>query len=215
MIDQRTDAWKSQRSGMLTASNFPKLMTNGRGSTKMGKTAMSYIKEVATEVITGISREFTSAATDWGIDHEQEAFEAVIAEVMPFEACGFYTYKGEDDLLRGYVGGTPDGINETHVLEIKCPYDPTKHLDRIIDVTELINDYKFQVIGEMIVTGKDRAILASYHPNFEHDKLVHVELFLEDMADEYTLLMHRLKESVVELKGLLAKYQKLNEALAQ
>ena len=68
--------WKKQRRGKFTASEFWKLMTNGKAKGEMGQVAKSHIAEKAVELLTDFDADdsdYVSAAMQWGLDHEAAA----------------------------------------------------------------------------------------------------------------------------------------------
>ena len=219
-MEQRSETWHSQRIGMLTASKFPDLMKNGRSKNSIGQTALSYIKQVATEAITGVHSEIYSPHLDWGVENEAEAFNTVnewmeSQELERFHDCQFYSYKGEFKDLHHYIGGTPDGYNSDAVLEIKCPSNQTKHFERILDPQKLVDEYLYQILGEMLITGKKKALAVSFDPRFpDESKLVTRWVYLEEEQEAFERLQNRLLEAVPILKSYFTQYKNVisNEA---
>jgi hypothetical protein len=117
-------------------------------------------------------------------------------------------YEGENETLKHYIGGTPDGIRDDAVLEIKCPLNSTKHFERILDPQKLVDEYLYQILGEMLVSNKAKALAVSYDPRFpKESQIVSKWVFLHDYLDEYSALQNRLIEGVEMLKGLFKQYK--------
>lgn len=212
-MEQRSETWHEQRIGRLTCSKFPDLMKNGRGKNTIGQTAMNYIQQVAVEAITGVHAEIFSPHLTWGIDNEIDAYNAVNdwlkgQDLPEFNQAVFIPYEGNAEDLRHYVGGTPDGINEDAILEIKCPSNQVKHFERILEPQKLVDEYLYQVLGEMLVAGKNKALVASYDPRYPSEsQLVTVWVDLADYQDEFELLHSRLREGVQILKDYFKLYK--------
>lgn len=208
-MEQRSENWHNKRLGKLTASKFPDLMKNGRGKDTIGQTAKSYIQSVAVEAITGVHEEIYSYHLQWGEEHEPDAFELVNKSGdYNFTQSIFNEYKGNIPELVNFVGGTPDGENGTHVLEIKCPSNSANHFKRVLEPQTLVDEYLYQVLGEMLVTGKDKAIMASYDPRFPiESRLVIIEITAEQYKDQMDALKERLILSVNELRETFKKYR--------
>lgn len=132
--EQRSLDWYRARLGKFNASSISLLMVSGRKKDEVfGKTALSYIEEVAGERLLAPEvvaddemfslyldmNSTTNKYMQWGIDHEDEARElyqattgnavtcvgSVTHPEMPYFACS------SDGLIKQLVGG----------VEIKCP----------------------------------------------------------------------------------------------
>jgi len=204
-MEQRSEGWHDQRLGMITASQFEKLM----GKRGLGKTGETYIKDCIVEAITGVHEEIYSHHMAWGVEHEAEAFEVVKNKSdIDWQECIFQPYKGEIKELVGYVGGTPDGVYKNMVLELKCPSNSRYHFERLLDPNQLVEQYKWQVLGEMLVTGANKALVASYDPRFPNEsKLVMKLVELENYQDDMNLLIERLKEGIKIYKEIIKKFK--------
>ncbi len=75
-------------------------------------------------------------------------------------------------------------------LELKNP-QPTRHVEYVMDVNELLNEYKHQVHGSLIVSGFDWWDLVSYCPPLPAVKL-------RVVRDEYTKQLAEAMESFWE-----------------
>lgn len=168
--NQRTDEWFKSRMGRFSCSQLHRLMTEPKSksdkeSGKLSDGAITYVMECIAEKLTGKSAkdDFTSKYTDWGVLHEPIAI-GIYEEVFGCKVTqsGYIPY-GEN------FGGSPDGlIDDAGGVEIKCPYTITAHLVHSL-TTDLKADYKecyWQIIGYMIITGREWFDFVSYHPEY-------------------------------------------------
>ena len=122
---QRTAEWLHDRCGCLTASRAAAVLSRR----KDGKPTAAYealIETLICERVTGQCEGIgTTAAMQWGVDHEdeaREAYEAVTGDLV--DLVGFIRHPEID-----FFGASPDGlVGEDGLLEIKCPYSSAKHL---------------------------------------------------------------------------------------
>lgn len=188
-FEQRSDEWFSIRTGKITGSKFGDVMSKGRGKAEWGGTALAYLRQVAAEILTGEREEvFQSKAMEWGNAMEDAALMAFMDKSgLAVESCGFF----ENTELPG-CGSSPDGVGEDFTIELKCPTSKT-HMLYLLDTEELIKAYRWQVVGEALFTGKDRAFIASYDPRFPEGKQLAIyEYPTEELAEDKEKLKARL-----------------------
>lgn len=183
------------RLGKITGSNFHKV-TRGRAGKGWSATAESYLDELVWEWMSGRpAQNFDgSRATEWGNRHETEAIElyqqitgrAVVRNKF-YEAPGF----------QGLVGCTPDGVGETHGLEVKCPYNPKNHV-RTIRSKQVPSEYQDQCYGHMLCTGRYFCDFVSYDPRLPDEYKMAVVLVEADAAE-----MEDLRERLADFELLL------------
>jgi hypothetical protein len=166
---QQTEEWFQQRIGKFTASQFSKLMKSGRKKDEIfGETAKTYIFDKISEVVTnGLIFEYRNApnkACDWGNMYEPEA-KRVYSEFTGLQIvdCGFI--EGTNN-----TGASPDGlIGEDGLIETKCPYNTTNHIQNLLlkndaDLLEHNDDYYYQIMCQLWVTGRKWCDFVSYDP---------------------------------------------------
>ena len=124
------------------------------------KACTDLIWKIATERLTGAPQEsYRNQAMDWGVEHEpmaKDAYEFITENVVVEE--GFIIHPEYS-----FVGVSPDGlIGEDGGLEIKCPFNSQRHLERFI--IGMPDEYKAQVQGCMWVTGRDWWDFVSFDP---------------------------------------------------
>jgi hypothetical protein len=155
---QRSEAWYSARRGLPTASRFDQIVTPATGA--LSKQAERLIDELIVESIyppeEGVIRPFT-ADMEWGMKLEAEArcyFDLSVA-TAPVKEVGFILHES------GLFGCSPDGlVGEDSGLELKCP-SPVTHVG-YCRAGVLPLEYKAQVHGSMVVTGRSSWSFMSY-----------------------------------------------------
>lgn len=157
-IPQNSEEWSLIRGGKVTGSGWHALDVNGKQENGFGVGAITIMKQIAEERITGTPQEnFSNKATDWGHTYEDEARSYYeLTTFQKVEQVGF-VQKNE------WVGCSPDGlINKDGVWEAKCL--PKEHMSILIDNKPDKNHVK-QVQFELWVTGRSYAHLVYFHPN--------------------------------------------------
>ena len=193
----REREWLAQRLGKFTASQFSKL-TTCPNKDELPAGAITYVMEKVVEIATDFEPEqgFTSAAIQWGKDHELEAIER-------FEDAFNYKvdFTGENQAFIDYpelrAGATPDGlIGNNAGVEVKCPNSST-HLKYMAikcenSLKQIAPEYHWQIQGQLMITGRDRFYFVSYDPRFkDFDLQLHIAI-IEPVADDIEFLKQRL-----------------------
>jgi len=163
LMEQRSEAWHNIRLTRITGTGFKDLMAS--------KTTAAYqnlVANVVAEMITGKSSEFNyvNEAMQHGIDTEpiaaryyEELYECELEEV------GFVT-PDEDNKYHEWVGVSPDRLTpDWGLVEIKCPLAST-HL-YYLSSKKLPSQYKWQVYGQLYVTGAEYCDFFSYVPEMK------------------------------------------------
>lgn len=151
--------------GYLTPSTFGDLMSNGRGSEEMGKTALKVVDLLVMDIL-GVERserDSNPISCQWGIDHEWEAIQAYedrtfrIVHPAKFKVCPTCEY----------VGGTMDGlVGKSGGIEVKCPFNSGEHLDNLKDAKQFKTTYQWQLQGYFWIYELDWIDCISYDPRF-------------------------------------------------
>ncbi len=172
---QGSDEWWEAKCGVPSASNFDRIITcvKGEPSTQ----AKAYIAELVAERVSQNPNYFSSRGVSRpmqnGVDTEPEARQA-------------YAFLREEDVVQvgfcmtddGRFGCSPDGlVGEDGALELKCPQLNTQ-VGYLIDAT-MPSEYKPQVHGQLIVTGRKWVDFFSYAPGLE-------PLLIRVTPDDYT-----------------------------
>ena len=169
---QGSDEWMQHRLGKATASRFKDLLSQpkavkDRDAGKLSATARSYMLELVAETLTGESKFFSSAATQWGTDNEDNARD--LYEFMTnntVEQIGMATIDEHSQ-----ISASPDGlIGDDGGIEIKCPYNSAVHVDTLLS-GEMPKEHIAQVQGCMWVTGRKWWDFVSYDPRINDSDL--------------------------------------------
>jgi predicted phage-related endonuclease len=155
--EQGTSEWFEARLGKITASVFDRIITK---TGKPSSSAEDLVNRAVAELITGRPDDtFQSESMLRGKDLEDQALEYFnFVYDYQFVKCGFM------DSGLGY-GCSPDGVceDERIGLELKCPEAHT-HLAYLAGGS-LPDKYIQQVQGALMVSGFDKWIFGSYHPD--------------------------------------------------
>lgn len=171
--EQYSSEWWLARRGVPTASRFKDICTPAKG--EYSKSAAGYICELIADRFDpdyGLIDDYQSAAMKNGTYLEPEArryyeFDRGV-EVEQVGLCM------DDD---GRYGCSPDGLAGDGCLEIKSPLHKTQ-VKYLID-GQIPTEYKPQVHGHLIVTGRDWCDFLSYAQGLPH-------LLVRVLPDEYT-----------------------------
>lgn len=203
-IEQHSEAWFEARCGRVTGTCFKALVA--------GETTATYkdlITDIACEIITGRQQEssYTNSNMEHGTETEPKArkeyeilFETSVKEV------GFIT-PDEDHKYHDWVGISPDGIlSDSGLLEIKCPLMKT-HLG-YIEGNKLPSEYRYQVQGQLFVTGYDYCDFMSFVPDMK-PFIIRVFPDLELFAE----FERRLNLLIIQVKNKIETYHKYDYQL--
>lgn len=175
--------WDIARLGKFTASQIDDLLTPPKDKAakdrgELSDTAKKYIKQKATEIITGTIRQIQVYATEWGNEWESKAAE----KLRSLYAGEFEYYGSENPMFFPYCdfsGGSPDAVDRFNavVFEIKCPENPENHIEYCLlesgqDLKKVNRAYYHQIQFNMLCVAKElkcdfmdmSAIYFSYYP---------------------------------------------------
>lgn len=215
ILKQGTEEWLKARCGRFTASRIADLTVQPRSKADreaglLGGTAKSYVLEKVQERLSGQPKPgFSSAATDWGNEHEPEAirrYEQITQNVV--REVGFITY-GEN------AGASTDGlVSFDGMVEVKCPY--SDYLVRILeDVTEN-RDYYLQIQMGMLVADREWCDYIIYDPRMPEDQDIVIQRIGRD-EDAIELIKECLDKAESWADRFLADAEKkfINTQIAQ
>jgi len=155
-FEQKSEAWHEARCGRVTGTRF-KALVSGEST----QTYKDLVTNIACEIITRRQEDtYTSPDMERGVELEPVARE-LYAEIMDVRVLeiGFIT-PDEDTPYAEWVGISPDGVIKNSLLEIKCPKART-HLE-YIEANKLPSEYRYQVQGQLFVTGFEYCDFMSY-----------------------------------------------------
>ncbi len=207
--EQRGAEWHSHRIGRFTASEMHRLMTEPRSKSEvLSSGAKTYVLEKASELITGLPcKMIDSAATSWGIEHEDSARHMFIKKTgLIVDAVGFCPY-GD------YAGGSPDGMIQgvSAGIEIKCPFNSANHVDHLlIECQESLKadfkEYYWQIQSNIFFTNSDHWYFISFDPRFQESEKIFIfkvnrdENDIKRIKEKINLASDYLKEVIIKLK---------------
>lgn len=173
VIEDSQDLWLKQRLGMVTGSNFGKLVVQSKDrksfTLSKGKTATDLIYKIAWErllksgnISNGLGRlSISSRMIEHGNDYEGEAI------VKYMERTGNKVdYAQRFIQMDEFIGGTPDGfIGDDGLIEVKCPWNGGNHLQSLLSGEIYNSDYEYQIQGYLWVTGRKWCDFITYDPD--------------------------------------------------
>ena len=195
-IEQGSDEWLDLRRGVVTGSNFAKVMAKGQG-----KTRRSYMLKLAAEIVTGnVQETYKNSAMEWGNECEPQARAMYeFSNNCDVEQVAFI--KRDDD-----VGVSPDGlVGDAGMLEIKCP-ETTTQIEYFLS-GKLPAAYKAQVQGQMWVAQREWCDFVAFDPRINGDasymqvRVERDEKYIDDLIADVEVFVMDLKELVNKLKG--------------
>jgi putative phage-type endonuclease len=202
--EHHSEAWHEARCGRITGTRFKNLM-----SKESTASYQDLITDIACEIITGRAEEnFVSADMERGIETEPEARKEYESHFsVEVKEVGFII-PDEDHKYHEWIGISPDGLNaDNGMIEIKCPKMKT-HFE-YIEGGKLPSEYRYQVQGQLFVTGFEYCDFISY---VEGMKLFVVRVYPDkELFAEYET---RLDKAITEIKNKIEIYNKydfLNE----
>lgn len=165
---QQNVDWATAKLGRFSCSQYYRLMTEpklkaDKEAGNLSDGAMTYVYECIAERITGVRAkdEFTSKYTDWGINYEPVAKKIyeTVWDVIVID-CGYIPHLDNQ-------GGSPDGlVGIDGIIEIKCPFTITSHLEHKLKALTSKPEYYWQCLGYLLTTGRKWIDFISYHPSY-------------------------------------------------
>lgn len=190
-FEQGSDAWFAARLGMVTASNFHKVLNKKTGRGR-------YMEGLCGERLTGCidSTSFKNENMEHGNETEGEArryYET--AYDCKVDQVGFV-------MRDEWVGGSPDGLVGTDgLIEIKCPITAT-HVHNILS-NKMPTEYIPQVQGLLWVTNRQWCDFISFDP-----KVVSRPIFIKRVERDKDYIINlsaQVSIFVKELQKMISK----------
>lgn len=171
--DPQEEKWRKARLGMITGSQFGKLVVRSKDKKgyvlSKGETATKLIYRIAWErllstgnISNGLGRlNFSSPSVEHGHEYEAEAIKKYV------EKTGNVVDYHQEFITHGkYIGGTPDGyIGKDGLIEIKCPWDGGNHIRGILTGEIYNQEYIYQVQGYLWLTKRKWCDFVTYDPD--------------------------------------------------
>ncbi|MEQ1726759.1 MAG: YqaJ viral recombinase family protein [Vicinamibacterales bacterium] len=210
-VAQKSPEWFAARCGRVTSSKAHLIFQKGRkkagGGYEESVTRRDYIIDLACERLTQQTTDDDSYKGKWverGVALEPDALRAyeahagVMARRVGFFAC--------NDVLAGSSVDAIVGAGRTAiVVELKVP-KPNTHLRYWDDVTELFEEYRYQGLMHLWVTGARRVDIVSYCPQVPEPLRVLVVPFsaTPDEFREFDEATHRFLHEIDERERRIA-----------
>jgi putative phage-type endonuclease len=204
-MEQRTDAWLTERCGKVTASSIYKVMA--RTKTGYGADRANYAAQLIAERLTGCPAEnFTNAAMQWGIDTEAQARAMYAFQVgESVVETGFHPHP-----VIALTGASPDGlVGDRGLVEIKCPNTAT-HISTLTG-GGIDRKYILQMQWQMACAERDWCDFASFDPRLPDEMQIHIvrinrdDALLAEIETEVSAFLAEVAATVAELE---ARYRK-------
>ena len=196
MIEQYSTEWFTQRMGKITSSTISNLMVKSEAG-NLSATTKDYLTCKLAERLTGVQREFTSNATNHGVELESEALKFYEGKTGNKVKSGGYI-----EMIKGLYGGTPDGLIESGgIVQVKCPYNYTNHINNgLIEGQEYFKknykQYYWQCQSDMMITESEFCDFVSYCP---------------EIADNLKMFIFRIEANIEDMELLLSKINQAGE----
>jgi putative phage-type endonuclease len=197
-IEQQSEAWHEARCGLVTGTRFKSLVA--KETTDAYKDLLT---NIACEIITGRAEEtYSNALMEYGLETEPEArkeYETYFG--VEVKTAGFII-PDEEHKYHYWIGISPDGLlPEEGMIEIKCPLMRT-HFE-YIEANKLPAEYRYQVQGQLFVTGFAYCDFMSYVPGM---KPFIIRVYPDtELFKEFEL---RLDKLIGEVKAKIEVYKK-------
>ncbi len=205
---EQEQEWKAQRCGMVTASRAVDVCKRGaKGKTLAGYD--TYMNDLIAERLTGEpTPSAVSWAMQWGIDHEDEAAQAYEIKTGNMVSGDGKTFI-KHPTIEG-LGASPDRfVGDEGIVEIKCPNCGT-HLERLRS-REIPEQYKWQILTQLLVTGRKWCDFVDYDPRFRNKGLelliIHwepTEAELKECESRLVEFLNKLNKTMEEINNLAA-----------
>jgi len=196
-VIQGSQEWLDIRVGVITASEFNKVLTPK--TKKLSEQAKSIERKIAAQRLIEEDEVefFGNAWTDRGNEYEDEAVSLYeILKECEAQKVGFIT---NDDLT---IGCSPDRlIGEDGGLEIKCP-SAHNHINFLLD-KNVEEEYRCQVQGCLMVTGRKWWDVMSYHPKLPPviKRVERDEEFINALSEALEQLLININETIERVEA--------------
>lgn len=170
-LEEGTQEWLDARRGRITASDRAHKILYSHD-----KTLDTMMDQMGEELKHPAGSNFTSAATDHGHAFESQAVDEYDMARLTFgeiiKSPGLFVHPSWD-----IASATPDFFVGDDVSgQIKCPYKLKNHLNLLhFGCRKVSARYYTQVQFEAYVTGRDKIVFVSYHPDARHTNQLHIE----------------------------------------
>ena len=206
-IEQGSDAWHDLRRGIPTASQFGRILTEVKGEIAKGRWTYACELVAARLIQEDRPRLDGLRAVDRGKMLEPNAvkhYEKLTGTITTGGIAFVYSENGKFGCSPDRIFVNPNSdlapLQRLGGVEFKCPESP-QHLIYFNDGGPG-SDYRWQVVGNLLVTGFETWDWMSYHPNWPE---VLVRYRRKDLADDIKKLETAMKQFNAEVDSLCEK----------
>lgn len=201
-VEQNTEEWHALRLGLVTASNFSKVLASGKdGGDSKGRA--KYMRQLAGERLTGVPAEtFSNAAMSRGHEMEPDArahFE--FTQGCTLRPIGF----AKRSLSRGrFVGCSPDSLLEGGGVFENKTMQPDLLIE-LLDSGRFPTEHRAQCQGALWVTGEAVCHLQVYYrgmPVAAQFKIERDDVYIRELADAVEVFEYELGKLVERIKNM-------------
>ena len=187
---QGSDEWFDAKRGMMSASNFSKILNKGSGRGL-------YMRRLAGERLTGETQEtYSNGNMEAGIELEaaaREYYEELNS--CEVEQVGFVK-------MSDWIGCSPDGlVSDDGLIEIKSVL-PSTHINNILRA-KMPTEHIPQVQGQLFVTGRKWCDWISFCPAIKVRPFFCVRISRD--GKYVNVLEIAISQFVTELQGMIKK----------
>lgn len=209
VLDSEDNVWEKERLGMITGSNFSKLVKKSRDKKSYelssGKVAEDLMYKIAWErllkqgnISNGLGRlNISSREMQHGNDYEGQAI------LMFQERTGLEVdYSQKFNKLDEWIGGTPDAyVEDDAIIEVKCPWNGGNHLKSICTGQIYNDDHMYQIQGYLWITGKHKCYFVTYDPDLIEELQINIlEINRnEEIIEGIKKVMETVKQKIQEI----------------
>lgn len=220
LVEQRSLDWFRIRLGNFTGSKVGDLMVKGKSKDDVfGKTALSYINQVASERLLSKAvvdddaffQQYLDQVTTstkemrWGIDQE-DACRSLFSKLIGKKIVDASSCKHP---VVAHFASSPDGViadseNSLIAVEIKCP-KPSTYVDYLSvndakSLKDVNSTYYWQCFAHMACTGADATYFVVYNP-FMQTPIHYIKIDRDE--DVINSIIERVKLADIEVSKIL------------
>lgn len=200
--------WIRSRIGIASGSRFKDILTEPRSkaekdSGKLSQTAETYLHELVSMIVTDEAASFSSAATEWGNQHEPLArLEYEIMSGNEVSETGMFLHDSRK------IGASPDGlVGDDGMIEIKCPFNSVNHIRTVVS-GEMPKEHMPQVQGNLWVNGRQWCDFISFDPRISGEGRLFIqrierdENYIENLERRVLAFVQQLDRVLLESFGI-------------
>lgn len=207
---QGSEEWHAARCGMLTASEFDRILTPKLKIADNEKTRMHLWELAAQRISQYVEPQYVSYDMLRGHDDEIVARDIYAKHFAPVEECGFVT----NDRWGFTLGCSPDGlVGDDGLLECKSriqKYQVQTIVENVgADQGQTIpSEFMLQVQGELLVTERAWCDFVSYSGG-----LPLAVIRIEPIEDVLAAILDAAEQAESRISEIIARYRRVAERL--